>query len=72
MITHNIDSKSVGLGNSSALLNSIKQRCVNLASVCGILVTIQEAAQAVLQTGWSILLPTADERAKALSGMNLH
>ena len=68
MITHNIDSKSVGLGQSSALLNSIKQRCVNLASVSGILATIQEAAQAVLQTGWSILLPTANERAKTLSG----
>ena len=69
MITHNMDSKSVGLGNTSTLLNSIKQRCVNLASVSGILVTIQEAAQAVLKTGWSILLPTANERAKTLSGM---
>lgn len=68
MITHNMDSKSVGLGNNSALLASIKQRCVNLASVSGILATIQEAAQAVLQTGWSILLPTANERAKTLSG----
>ena len=29
--------------------------------------TMQSAAQATLQTGWSILLPTAEERAKALS-----
>ncbi|XP_012287916.1 E3 ubiquitin-protein ligase HERC2 [Orussus abietinus] len=66
MITHNIDNKSVGLGCSS-LLSSLKQRCIALASGAGILATIQEAAQAVLQTGWSILLPTANERAKTLS-----
>ncbi|XP_072748341.1 E3 ubiquitin-protein ligase HERC2 [Anoplolepis gracilipes] len=67
MLTHNIDTKSIGLAASSPLLNSLKQRCVNLASATGILATIQEAAQAVLQTGWSILLPTANERAKTLS-----
>nr|XP_012152188.1 PREDICTED: E3 ubiquitin-protein ligase HERC2 [Megachile rotundata] len=66
MITHNIDCKSIGLAGSP-LLNSLKQRCVTLASSVGILATIQEAAQAVLQTGWSILLPTANERAKTLS-----
>ncbi|KAJ8681467.1 hypothetical protein QAD02_017254 [Eretmocerus hayati] len=68
MITHNVDGKSVGLGSGSSLLASIKQRCVSLASVSGIIATVQEAAQAVLQTGWSILLPTANERAKTLSG----
>ncbi|XP_015606913.1 E3 ubiquitin-protein ligase HERC2 isoform X2 [Cephus cinctus] len=68
MITHNIENKSVGLG-SSTLLNSLKQRCVALASGAGILATMQEAAQAVLQTGWSVLLPTANERAKTLSGL---
>ncbi|RLU17868.1 hypothetical protein DMN91_010107 [Ooceraea biroi] len=67
MLTHNIDPKSVGFAANSSLLNSLKQRCVNLASATGILATIQEAAQAVLQTGWSILLPTANERAKTLS-----
>ena len=67
MITHGIDSKSVGLG-CTTLLNSLKHRCVGLASGPGILATIQEAAQSVLQTGWSILLPTANERAKTLSG----
>ncbi|XP_043254504.1 probable E3 ubiquitin-protein ligase HERC2 isoform X2 [Colletes gigas] len=66
MVTHNIDGKSVGLAGTP-LLNSLKQRCVTLASSTGILATIQEAAQAVLQTGWSILLPTANERAKTLS-----
>ncbi|XP_034934449.1 E3 ubiquitin-protein ligase HERC2 [Chelonus insularis] len=67
MISHGIDPKSVGLCCSN-LLNSLKQRCVHLASGVGILATIQEAAQAVLQTGWSIMLPTANERAKTLSG----
>ncbi|XP_066595212.1 E3 ubiquitin-protein ligase HERC2 [Prorops nasuta] len=71
MITHNIDNKFVGLG-STPLLNSLKQRCVSLASGAGILATIQEAAQAVLQTGWSILLPTANERAKTLSSFLLN
>ncbi|KAK0097381.1 hypothetical protein PV326_002182 [Microctonus aethiopoides] len=66
MISHGIDPKSVGLGCTS-LHNSLKHRCVTLASEPGILATIQEAAQAVLQIGWSILLPTANERAKTLS-----
>lgn len=67
MIIHDIDTKNVGLC-STPLLSTLKQRCVNLASSSGVLATIQEAAQAVLQTGWSILLPTANERAKTLSG----
>ncbi|XP_053987984.1 E3 ubiquitin-protein ligase HERC2 isoform X2 [Hylaeus volcanicus] len=65
MVAHNVDGKYVGLAGTP-LLNSLKQRCVTLASSTGILATIQEAAQAVLQTGWSILLPTANERAKTL------
>lgn len=43
-------------------------------SLCSILFKLntsifQVAAQATLQTGWSILLPTAEERAKALSSL---
>ncbi|CAB0032033.1 unnamed protein product [Trichogramma brassicae] len=68
MLTHNMDANQVGLGYAYPLLNSLKQRCVSLASLSGITATIQVAAQAVLQTGWSILLPTAYERAKTLSG----
>ncbi|XP_015113813.1 E3 ubiquitin-protein ligase HERC2 [Diachasma alloeum] len=67
MISHGIDPKSVGLAGGNSLLNSLKHRCVALASEAGILATIQDAAQALLQTGWSILLPTANERAKTLS-----
>lgn len=31
--------------------------------------SIQAAAQAALQAGWSVLLPTPDERAKTLSAL---
>jgi hypothetical protein len=51
------------------LLTSLKQHVVELASNIGVLNTIQSAAQATLQAGWSILLPTADERAKTLSAL---
>ncbi|XP_011304625.1 E3 ubiquitin-protein ligase HERC2 [Fopius arisanus] len=67
MISHRIEPKTVGLAGGTSLLNSLKHRCVTLASEAGILATIQDAAQALLQTGWSILLPTANERAKTLS-----
>ena len=51
------------------LLNSLKQTVVTLASSAGVLGTVQSAAQAVLQSGWSVLLPTAEERARALSAL---
>ena len=40
-----------------------------LASNSGVLSTIQHAAQHVLHNGWSLLLPTAEERAHALSAL---
>jgi len=40
---------------------------MTLASKNGVVSTIQSAAQAALQAGWSVLLPTPDERAKTLS-----
>ncbi|XP_072868076.1 E3 ubiquitin-protein ligase HERC2-like isoform X2 [Chlorocebus sabaeus] len=58
---------SSGLG--SVLLNSLKQTVVTLASSAGVLSTVQSAAQSVLQSGWSVLLPTAEERARALSAL---
>lgn len=69
MSSHNVDVRSVGLAPGSSLLNSLKRVIVELASVTGILESIQAAAQATLQAGWSILLPTADERAKTLSAL---
>ena len=51
------------------MISSLKQRVVALASESMVISTVQSAAQAVLQNGWSMLLPTAEERAKALSAL---
>jgi E3 ubiquitin-protein ligase HERC2 len=69
MISHSVEVGCVGLGPNTNLLTSLKQHVVELASNIGVLNTIQSAAQATLQAGWSILLPTADERAKTLSAL---
>ncbi|XP_039287848.1 E3 ubiquitin-protein ligase HERC2 [Nilaparvata lugens] len=69
MTSHNVDVRSVGLSAGSVLLDSMKRTVVELASHTGVLDSIQTAAQATLQAGWSILLPTANERAKALSSL---
>lgn len=69
MTIHNVDVKSVGLETGSSLLLNLKKVVVELASNSGVLETIQAAAQATLQAGWSILLPTVDERAKTLSSL---
>lgn len=69
MIINNIDPKTIGLGTGSRLLSNLKSQIVNLASGNGILKTIQSAAQATLDVGWSVLLPTPHERAKALSSL---
>ncbi|XP_054256531.1 E3 ubiquitin-protein ligase HERC2 isoform X4 [Indicator indicator] len=68
-ISHQVDPECLGLGLGSILLNSLKQTVVTLASNAGVLNTVQSAAQAVLQSGWSVLLPTAEERARALSAL---
>lgn len=68
-ISHQVDPECLGLGLGSVLLNSLKQTVVTLASNAGVLNTVQTAAQAVLQSGWSVLLPTAEERARALSAL---
>lgn len=68
-ISHQVDPEFLGLGLGSGLLNSLKQTVVSLASSAGVLSTVQSAAQAVLQSGWSVLLPTAEERARALSAL---
>ncbi|XP_076028585.1 E3 ubiquitin-protein ligase HERC2 isoform X2 [Oratosquilla oratoria] len=68
-VQNHADVECMGLQVGSSLLVSLKQRVVSLASSSGVLSTIQSAAQATLQTGWSILLPTAEERAKALSSL---
>lgn len=59
----------MGLNPGTKLLTSLKSKVVHLASSSGILSTIQHAAQSTLQAGWSVLLPTANERAHTLSSL---
>ncbi|KAH6936919.1 hypothetical protein HPB50_024082 [Hyalomma asiaticum] len=66
-LTNGVGAERLGLVPESRLLSSLKQRVVALASGANILPTVQRAAQQTLQAGWSFLLPTADERARALS-----
>lgn len=54
------------------MLNSLKTQVVYLASAANILPTVQNSAQVALQTGWSILLPTANGRARTLSSLLLN
>ncbi|XP_077983839.1 E3 ubiquitin-protein ligase HERC2-like [Glandiceps talaboti] len=68
-IIQNENPEDLGLGLGGSLLSSLKQRVVDLASNAGVLSTVQSAAQSTLQSGWSILLPTAEERARALSSL---
>uniref|UniRef100_UPI00358FCF6D E3 ubiquitin-protein ligase HERC2 n=1 Tax=Myxine glutinosa TaxID=7769 RepID=UPI00358FCF6D len=68
-IGHCVDPCTLGLVPGSALLGSLKQTVVTLASNAGVLPSVQASAQAVLQSGWSLLLPTAEERACALSAL---
>ena len=53
----------------TTLLTSLKNRVVELASNSNVLETIQKSAQGCLQVSWMILLPTPDERARALSAL---
>lgn len=69
LISNNIIPKSVGLGENSRLLSSLKTRILALAGGPTILKTMQEAAQWTLQAGWSVLLPTPSERAQTLTSL---
>ena len=66
---HKINLATLRLQQGSSLLASLKKKVVELASNTGVLETIQEEAQGVLEAAWMILLPTADERARALSAL---
>lgn len=59
----------MGLVNGGKLLTSLKSHVIFLASSYGVPSTIQSAAQYTLQASWSILLPTANERAQTLSSL---
>lgn len=69
MHLNDVDPKTVGLGEGSALLNSLKSRIIALAGTLNVLKTIQDAAQCTLKIGWAILLPSAAERAQTLTAL---
>lgn len=69
LITNNIDPQDVGLNEGSRLLTNLKSRLLGLAGGSTILKSMQETAQATLQVGWSVFLPTASERAHTLTAL---
>ncbi|XP_037935505.1 probable E3 ubiquitin-protein ligase HERC2 [Teleopsis dalmanni] len=69
LLANGVAPRTVGLSEGSRLLISLKTRLLNLAGGSNILIPIQEAAQQALQVGWSVLLPTAAERAKTLTSL---
>lgn len=72
IISNNFDPKVFGIGANSQLLASLKSQVVYFASAANVLPTIQTAAQNTLQAAWSILLPTANGRARTLSSLLLN
>jgi E3 ubiquitin-protein ligase HERC2 len=69
IIANNLSARQVGLCEGSRLLASLKTRVLSLAGGPTVLKTMQEAAQWTLQVGWSVLLPTASERAQTLTAL---
>uniref|UniRef100_A0A182QWD0 HECT-type E3 ubiquitin transferase n=1 Tax=Anopheles farauti TaxID=69004 RepID=A0A182QWD0_9DIPT len=69
MIVNGVQPRQVGLVEGSRLLASLKTRILSLAGGPVVLRTMQEAAQWTLQVGWSIILPTASERAQTLTSL---
>ena len=57
------------LHSSSALFQRLKSHVIVLACGCPALGAVQTVAQATLQEAWSLLLPTAQERATALASL---
>ena len=57
------------LWHGSPLLTSLREKISELAANAGVVSTVQEAAQQCLQVSWVILMPRAEERAKALSAL---
>lgn len=69
LISNGHSPKSIGLAEGSRLLVNLKSRVLQLAGGSNILKTIQDSAQRALQIGWSILLPSATERAQTLTSL---
>ncbi len=67
ILVHKDLNKSALCLQGTSLLASLKNKLVDLASNNNVIESIQSAAQSCLLVGWMIVLPTAEERAKALS-----
>lgn len=65
-VNHDMSPKVTGLSAGSALTLSIQRRVIALATTPSVTATIQRAAQRVLQTGWTVLLPSVEERTRTL------
>ena len=65
-VSHNVNSKTIGLSPGSALNLNLQRRVIALATTSTVTSTIQRSAQRVLQAGWTLLLPTQEERVKTL------
>ena len=61
------DTDDLSLTAGSPLAGSLKQLIVTLATNPGVVSSVQMAAQSCLNSGWLVLLPTAEERARTLS-----
>lgn len=68
-ISEGTPAKDIGLHPGSPLLTSLKHCVVDLARGSRVFECVQSAAQDVLKTGWSLLLPTVSERATMLSSL---
>jgi hypothetical protein len=67
VLSHSLELEALGLSPGQELLTRLKDKVVTLASGPVVVPSVQASAQSALQMGWSLLLPTADERARALS-----
>ncbi|EDV24531.1 uncharacterized protein TRIADDRAFT_56425 [Trichoplax adhaerens] len=66
-ITNGVPGIEIGLDPQGNLLGSLRQHLIDMASNHGVLTTVQNAAQLVLQTGWPLLLPIAEGRGRSLT-----
>jgi E3 ubiquitin-protein ligase HERC2 len=68
-MTHVESWSELGLSCGSTLLVSLRQQVILLASSADVASSVQEAAQSLLDNCWCVLLPTAEERTRALSAL---
>lgn len=66
-LSNHFSLEGLGLSAGDKLLESLKTKVVALASGSKVQMWVQKAAQSTLQVGWSLLIPTAEERARQLS-----